>query len=517
VKPSILNSSYEIKLANGQIVETNKIVRKCNLVLEGYYFSIDLIPFGHGTFDVIVGKNWLSKFKAEIVCHEKIVRVPLPNGKSKEEHEVHLKLVLELLKKEKLFAKFSKCEFWVQEVQFLGHVINSNGIHMDPSYYRRFIANISTIAKPLTSLTQKDKKFDWGAKQEEAFQNLKEKLCNAPILMLPDGPGEFVVYYDASNQGFGCVLMQRGKVIAYTSQQLKIHEKNYTTHDLELGAVVFALEIWRHYLYRTKSVIYTDHRSLQHIFDQKELNMRHRRWIEIFIDYDCEIRYHPGKKNVMANALSRKEKVKPRRVLILRGLDKQMERKGDGGLYFVDRIWVSSTGYVRTLIMDEAHAMKHYVHLGADKMYYDLRDMYWWPGMKKDTTIMTKSAHFLAIREDYKMEKLARIYINEIVARHGVPVNWDTHLPLVELSYNNSYYASIKYAPFEALYGQKCRSPGITLERRSTFWKKGKVSAEKCLANTDLHVPLDDLKIDDDLRFVEDPLEIMDREVKRLK
>ncbi|GJY20991.1 putative reverse transcriptase domain-containing protein [Tanacetum coccineum] len=203
----------------------------------------------------------------------------------KEEHGVHLKLVLELLRKEKLYAKFSKCEFWLHEVHFLGHVVNQSGIH-----------------------------YDWGEKEEEAFQTLKNNLCNAPILLLPDGVEDFVVYCDASNQGLGCVLMQRGKVITYASRQLKIHEKNYTTHDLELGAVVFDLKTWRHYLYGTKSVIYTDHKSLQHIFDQKELNMRQRRWIELFSDYEYEIRYHPGKANVVADALSRKERVKPRRV-----------------------------------------------------------------------------------------------------------------------------------------------------------------------------------------------------------
>ncbi|GJZ54422.1 putative reverse transcriptase domain-containing protein [Tanacetum coccineum] len=179
-------------------------------------------------------------------------------SKSEEEHEVHLKTILDLLKKEKLYAKFSKCEFWLQEVQFLGHVVNRDGIHVDPSkvesvknwmtpesptkirsflglagYYRRFIENFSKIAKPLTLLTQKNKAYVWGDKQDEAFQILKEKLCNAPVLALPDGP-DFVVYCDASKQGFGSVLMQRGKVIAYASRQLKKHEKNYTTHDLEL-------------------------------------------------------------------------------------------------------------------------------------------------------------------------------------------------------------------------------------------------------------------------------------------
>ncbi|GKE43711.1 putative reverse transcriptase domain-containing protein [Tanacetum coccineum] len=181
-------------------------------------------------------------------------------------------------------------------------------------YYRRFIENFSKIAKSLTILTQKCKTFDWGEEQENAFQTLKDKLCNKPVLALPDGPEDFVIYYDASGLGLGCVLMQIGKVIAYASRQLKIHEKNYTTHDLELGAVVFTFKIWRHYLYRTKSVIYTDHKSLHNIISQKELNMRQRRWIELFSDYDCETRYHPGKANVVVDALSRKERVKPKRV-----------------------------------------------------------------------------------------------------------------------------------------------------------------------------------------------------------
>ncbi|GJU50683.1 putative reverse transcriptase domain-containing protein [Tanacetum coccineum] len=197
-----------------------------------------------------------------------------------DEHVEHLRLVLGLLKKEKLYAKFSKCEFWLREVQFLGHVINGLA-----GYYRRFIENFSKIAKSLTILTQKCKAFEWGEEQELAFQTLKDKLCNAPVLSLLYGPEDFVLYCDASRIGLGCVLMQRGKVIAYASRQLIIHEKNYTTHDLELGAVVFALKIWRHYLYGTKSVIYMDHKSLQHIFSQKELNRRQRHWIELFSDY----------------------------------------------------------------------------------------------------------------------------------------------------------------------------------------------------------------------------------------
>nr|GEY59637.1 putative reverse transcriptase domain-containing protein [Tanacetum cinerariifolium] len=143
---------------------------------------------------------------------------------------------------------------------------------------------------------------------------LKQKLCSASILALPGGSENCMVYCDASYKGLGAVLMQKKKVIAYPSRQLKIHEKNYTTHDLELGAVVFALKTWRYYFYDTKCVVFTDHKSLQHILDQKELNMRQRRWLELLSDYDCELRYHPGKANVVADALSRKSRPKPLRV-----------------------------------------------------------------------------------------------------------------------------------------------------------------------------------------------------------
>ncbi|GJV38085.1 putative reverse transcriptase domain-containing protein [Tanacetum coccineum] len=161
----------------------------------------------------------------------------------------------ELLRKEKLYAKFSKCDFWISIVQFLGHVDDSQGIHVEP-------AKIEAIAKPLTELTQKNKKYIWGEDQESAFQLLKQKLSEAPILALPEGNNDFVVYCNASHQGLGAVLMQREKVIAYASRQLKPNEENYTTHDLELGTVVFALKIWRHYLYGTKCILFTDHKSL---------------------------------------------------------------------------------------------------------------------------------------------------------------------------------------------------------------------------------------------------------------
>ncbi|GJU67817.1 reverse transcriptase domain-containing protein [Tanacetum coccineum] len=566
-------------------------------------------------------------------------------SKNKQEHEEHLKLILELLKKEELYAKFSKCEFWIPKVQFLDHVIDSEGIHVDPAkiesikdwtspkspteirqflglagYYRRFIEGFSKIAKPMTKLTQKKVKFVWGDKQEAAFQLLKQKLCSAPILALPEGSEDFIAYCDASKKGLGAVLMQREKVISYASRQLKIHEKNYTTHDLELGAVVFALKIWRHYLYGTKCTVFTDHKSLQHILDQKELNMRQRRWLELLSDYDCDIRYHPGKANVVADALSRKEREPPLRVRALvmtisLDLPKQilnaqtearkpeniksedvggmlienakfpeaireqkLEPRTDGTLCLNGRSWLPCYGDLRTVIMHESHKSKYSIHPGSDKMYQDMKKLYWWPNMKADIATyvskcltcakvkaehqrpsgllvqpkipewkwdnitmdfvtklpktsqgydtiwvivdrLTKSAIFTPMRETDPLDKLARLYLKEVVTRHGIPVSiicdrdprfasnfwrslqnalgtnldmstayhpqtdgqsertiqtledmlracaidfgkgWVNHLPLVEFSYNNSYHASIKAAPFEALYGRKCRSP----------------------------------------------------------
>ncbi|GJZ56112.1 putative reverse transcriptase domain-containing protein [Tanacetum coccineum] len=713
VKPSFVNPDYVIEVADGKKVEVDSIIHDCKLELGSSLFNINLIPLGHGSLDVIVRMDWLSQNKVVIVCHEKVVEIPLEDGrtlrvygerpvgiakalknakvnepklvdisvvrdfedvfsedlsglppqrqelqrrvsfdqvilrrehrcyssrrkmarfacaliignlrsgyhqlrvheddilktafrtrykhfeftvmhfgltnapavfmdlmnrvckpyldkfvivfiddiliysKTKEDHEVHLELLLELVRKEKLYAKFSKCEFWLQEVQFLGHVVNQNGIHMDPSkievvknwkapttpsevrsflglagYYRGFIANFSKIAKPLTSLIQKNQKYVWGVEQEEAFQTLKNNLCDAPILTLPDGVEDFIVYCDASNQG------------------LELYDTA-----IRRGAVVFGLKTWRYYLYGMKSVIYTDHKSLQHIFDQKELNMHQRMWIELFSDYECEIRYHPGKANVVADALNRLERVKPKRVRAmamtiqpgvrgmilaaqrkafkqenvladsLHGLEQQMERKEDESLYFMDRIWVPLAGGVRTMIMDEAHKSKYSVHPGADKMYHDLRDVKAEhqrpsgllqqpeiPELKWDKITMdfitklprsksghdtiwvivdrlTKSAHFLAIREDYMQKALgARLDMSTTYhpqtdgqSEHKIQTledmlracvidfggSWDVHLPLAEFSYNNSYHSSIRCAPFEALYGRKCRSPVLWAE-----------------------------------------------------
>ena len=220
-------------------------------------------------------------------------------SKTPEEHEKHLRIVLQTLKDKQLYAKFSKCEFWLSEVKFLGHVISEKGVAVDPSkveaiinwerpktvteirsflglagYYRRFIKGFSQIAMPLTRLTRKGQTLEWNEKCENSFQELKVRLTSSPILTIPDPTESFTIYSDASKKGLGCVLMQQGKVVAYASRQLRPHEENYPTHDLELAALVFALKIWRHHLYGAKFEVFSDHKSLKYLFDQKELNTR---------------------------------------------------------------------------------------------------------------------------------------------------------------------------------------------------------------------------------------------------
>ncbi|XP_042472257.1 uncharacterized protein LOC122054906 [Zingiber officinale] len=248
-----------------------------------------------------------------------------------QEHRLHLTTVLQTLKDHRLYAKFSKCDFWLNQIPFLGHIVSGNGIEVDlakveairnwdtpknaseirsflglAGYYRRFIQNFSRVALPLTSLTKKGVRYEWTDQCKKSFEELKEILTTLPVLAISDGSGRFVVYTDASKTGLGAVLMHNGKVIAYVSRQLKVHEQNYPTRDLELVAVIFALKIWRHYVYGERCEIFTDHKSLKYFFTQKELNMRQRRWLELVKDYDCSINYHPGRANVMADALSRK-------------------------------------------------------------------------------------------------------------------------------------------------------------------------------------------------------------------
>ncbi|GJT34534.1 putative reverse transcriptase domain-containing protein [Tanacetum coccineum] len=609
ITPTTLENHYDVELANGKIIGVNTIIHGCTLNFMNHPFIIDLMPVPLGSFDVIIGMDWLTKYHGVIIYDEKIVRVPFGremlifqgNGNNqreesrlniisctkaqeylskgcnvflahittkeakdkskgkqledvpivrdfpedltgipparqvefqidlvpgaapvarapyqlapsemkelnryplpriddlfdqlqgssvyskidlrsgyhqlrvceedipktafrthyghyefqvmpfaltnapanKEEHEEHLKLILELLKKEELYAKFSKCEFWIPKVQFLRHVIDSKGIHVD-------LARIESIK-------------DWTS---------------------PKSPTEIYQFLRLA----GAVLMQNEKVTAYASRQLKIHEKNYTTHDLELRTVVFALKMWRHYLYGTRCIVYTDHKSLQHILDKKELNMRQRRWLELLSDYDYDIRYHLGKANVVADALSRKERSRPLRVRALvmtMGLNlpkkileaqtealkpenltaedvggmlrqdlikEKLNPRMDETLCLNNRSWLPCYGDLKTLALHESHKSKYSIHPGSDKMYQDLKQLYWWPNMKANITTyvskcptcskikttngydtiwvivdrLTKSAHFLPKRETNPMERLMNLYMKEVVTRHDVLVS----------------------------------------------------------------------------------------------
>ncbi|GJR74181.1 putative reverse transcriptase domain-containing protein [Tanacetum coccineum] len=337
------------------------------------HYEFQVMPFGLTNAPAVfmdlmnrVCKPYLDKFM--IVFIDDI----LIYSKNKQEHEEHLKLILELLKKEELYAKFSKCEFWIPKVQFLGHVIDSEGIHVDPAK----IESIKdwTSPKSPTEIRQfLGLAGLFGAiKKKQLFNLLKADIVECTNLAFTKGSEISSAYCDASKKGLGAVLMQRENVISYASRQLKIHEKNYTTHDLELGAVVFALKIWRHYLYGTKCTVFTDHKSLQHILDQKELNMRQRRWLELLSDYDCDIRYHPGKANVVADALSRKEREPPLRTEArkpeniknedVRGMlvenvknpeairTEKLEPCADGTLCLNGRSWLPCYGDLRTVI-----------------------------------------------------------------------------------------------------------------------------------------------------------------------
>ncbi|WVZ75706.1 hypothetical protein U9M48_023741, partial [Paspalum notatum var. saurae] len=374
-------------------------------------------------------------------------------SKSEKEHEEHLWIVLNRLREHKLYTK--------SEVSFLDHILSEKGVAVDPSkvedvlnwkqtetvteiqsffglagYYRCFIKDFSKTAKPMTSLTKKNAKYLWSPKCEEAFQTLKGLLTSAPVLAQPDVTKPFDVYCDASGNGLDCVLMQEGRVIAYAPRQLRKHEANYPTHDLELAAVVHALKIWRHYMLGNTCHIYTDHKSLKYIFTQPELNMRQRRWLELIKDYDLEVQYHPRKANVVADALSRKahcnfiearptvrvlcceiEEIEMPTVLeaelynliieptikyqiiaaqkedkgmahIRDGINEKMKAcfklDEEGVLWLKNRLVVPKDMELRKKILDEAHTSMFTMHPGSNKMYQDLKQKFWWTRMKRE-------------------------------------------------------------------------------------------------------------------------------------
>nr|GEV88955.1 hypothetical protein [Tanacetum cinerariifolium] len=528
VAPSTLDTSYAIELADGRVVR---------------------IPYGDEMLmirgDNCDGENKLEEKRLEDVPivreFPKVFLEDLPGLPPAQQVEFQIDLVPGAAPDEELYAKFSKCGFW---------------------------------------LSKKSVKFDWGEKGEAAFQLLKQKLYSAPILALPEGSENFVVYCDASHKGLGTVLMQKEKVIAYASCQLKVYKKNYTTHDLELGAVVFALKIWRHYLYEAR----------------KEEN---------FINED------------------------------LQGMINKLEPRADKMLCLNNRSWILCFSDLRALIIHESHKSKYSIHLGSDKMYQNLKKLYWWLNMKAEiATYVSKFLTYAKVKIEYqkpssllvqpeipqwKWENITLHFVTKLpktAARqdtiwksfnkalgtrldmsttYHLETNgqsertiqtledmlrayvldfgkgWDKHLPLVEFSNNKSYHTSIKAAPFEALYGRKCRSPiwaevgdrqltGPEIMHETTekiVQIKSRIQAahdrqksyadisarvgtvayrlelpeqlirvhsmfhvsklKKCMVDEPLAIPLDEFQVDDKLNFIEEPIEIMDHEVKRLK
>ncbi|GJT17897.1 putative reverse transcriptase domain-containing protein, partial [Tanacetum coccineum] len=703
ITPTALDHDYNVELVDGRIIGLNIIIRGCTLNFLNHPFNIDLMPVELGSFDVIIGMDWLAKYHAVIVCAEKIVRIPfgdeilivqvefridlvpgatpvarapyrLAPSEMKELAEQLQELtdkgfirpssspwgapVLFVKKKDGSFrmcidyrelnkltvknryplpriddlfdqlqgssiyskidlrsgyhqlrvreedilktafrTRYGHYEFQVMpfgltnapavfmdlmnripRVQFLGHVIDYQGIHVDPAkiesikdwaspktpteirqflglagYYRRFIEGFSKIAKTMTKLTQKGVKFDWGDKQEAAFQLLKQKLCSAPILALPEGSEDFIAYCDASKKGLSAVLMQREKVISYASRQLKIHEKNYTTHDLELGAVVFALKMWRHYLYGTKCTVFTDHKSLQHILDQKDLNMRQRRWLELLSDYDCEIRYHPGKANVVADALSRKERepLRVRALVMTIGLDlpkqilnaqtearklenikkedvggmlvenskdpekfrtEKLEPRTDGTLCLNGRSWLPCYGDLRTVIMHEQtsdHTMLASVWECA-KVKPNTRDP---SGLLVQPDVIP----------EWKWDNITMDFVTklpQVIFRSGF---YDTDLGFAwkgvvrfgkRGTLNPRYVGPFKVLEKVGFVAYKLALPQELSRVHNTFHVS---NLKKCYFDDPLLVPLEGLQVDDKLHFVEDTVEIMDREVKQLR
>nr|GEX90556.1 putative reverse transcriptase domain-containing protein [Tanacetum cinerariifolium] len=403
ISPITINAFNNIEMADGNLVSTNTVINGATLTLLNHPFEIDLMPIKLGSFDVVINMDWLSKFHAKILCDEKVVHIPIDS--------------------ETLIIRDDQSKTGLYLISCI----------KTESYYQRFIEGFSKIAKPLTKLTQKHKKYIWEEDQELAFRLLKQKLYEAPILALPEGIDDFVFYCDASLQGLGAVLMQKEKVIAYASRQLKPNEENYITHDLELGVVVFALKIWRHYLYSTRCIVFTDHKILQLILHQKELNMRQHRWLELLADYDSK------------NEALKEENVKAEN---LRGMDKSFEIRLDGTRYIKNRRWLPLFGNLRDLTMHESHKSKYSIHPGSDKMYQHLKKLYWWPNMKA----------------------IIAEYVGNCLTCSRVKA--------------------------------ECQKPSGLL---------------KCLSDESLVLPIKELQLDDKLNFMEEPVEIMNREVKPLR
>ncbi|GJY84088.1 putative reverse transcriptase domain-containing protein [Tanacetum coccineum] len=363
VAPSTLDTSYAVELADGRISETSVVLRGCMLGLLGHPFDIDLMPVELGSFDVIIGMDWLAKYHAVIVCIPYGDEVLIIRGDDCDSGSKSKLSIISCTKTHKYIQK--GCQVYLAQVTSKKTDDKSEEKRLRTCrLYRNFWNSFQKTSLDYHLLDKFNFKLTYSLVMHLLHEPLPhpEELC-ASILALPEGSENFVVYCDASHKGLGAVLMQKEKVIAYASRQLKVHKKNYTIHNLELGAVVFALKMWRHYLYGTKCVVFTEHKSLQHILDQKELNMRQRRWLELLSDYDyfeCSI-----------------------------GSQKRIE------LHNRRPAWA--------LIMHESYKSKYSIHPGSDKMYQDLKKLYWWPNMKAEiTTYVRKCLTCAKVKAEYK-------------------------------------------------------------------------------------------------------------------
>nr|GEV24780.1 reverse transcriptase domain-containing protein [Tanacetum cinerariifolium] len=651
----VTDTTYNIEMADGNVISTNTVIQGCTLTLLSQTFEIDLMPIKLGSFDVILGLDWLSKYHAKIISDEKVVHIPIKDEtliiraqvmeeKSDEKRLENIPVVREFpivfLEELPGLPPVRQVEFQIDLILRAAHVAryhqlrvrdedipktafrkryghyefqvmpfgftNAPAVFMDLMNPKDFMLILPRL-KPLrighlllhlrkyvnsydSPANPERQKFVWGEDQEMAFQILKRKICEALILALLEGNDDFVIYCDASIQGLGDVLMKREKVIAYASRQLNPHEQNDTTYDLKLGAIVFALKNWRHYLYGTKCIVFTNHKSLQHVLNQKELNMRHRHWLELLADYDCEIRYYPGKADVVADALSRKRIIKscqvkplhvrslimtihsnlPSQILEaqiealkeenvqaenLRGMEKAFEIRTDGTCciksqnrdsHFTSRFWQSLQNALGTQL-DMSTAYHPKTDGQSERTIQTLEDMLW------------------ACAIDFRK-------------------GWEKHLPLKEFLYNNSYharpeiiyettkkimqirqhlqairdrersYANVRRKPLEFQAGDHVMLKISPRKGIIRFGKKGKLNPryigpfkilrrigpvayklelleelnnvhntfhvsnlKKCLSNESLIIRIEELKLDDKLNFVEEPIEIMDREIKQLR
>lgn len=450
LKGASVFSKIDLRSGYHQIRIKSSYVSKTAFRMRYGHYEFLVMPFGVSNAPAVF-MDYMNRIFQPYLDQFVIIFIDdaLVYSKNPQEHAQHLRMVLEILREKQLYAKFSKCEFWLSEVKFLGHIISQGRVAVDQSkveavqnwtrpknvskvrsflglvgYYRRFIMKFSQIALPLTRLMRKDVPFVWDEEFKKSFRTLKKKLTQAPVLTIPDPEKKYVVLCDASSKGLDGVLMQENNVIAYASRQLKTHEENYPTHELELATIIFVLKIWRHHLYGAHFELFSDHKSLKYLFDQRDLNMRQRRWMEYLKDFDFDLKYHRGKANVVADALSRKaiaqaevlmhtcnmyEKVRDinlgvtevddgiwlhrlevscdlrSRIIQAQIVDSELQKRSvhpefsmasDGAILFEGRLCVPNDQELRRLIMEEAHKSSFSILPGTTKMYQDLRKEY---------------------------------------------------------------------------------------------------------------------------------------------